>query len=111
MKRSGRNLDQHTARSLLDLRCYLERPAMELLAAHHMERDIDTLKQLRRRAALSVEGKTEISFAEVLCQYHRTLMKLSSNTITPLIMNALSTSALPFWFDYEALSGVESALR
>lgn len=111
MRRSGRNLDARTACSLLDLRCYLECPAMEELAAHHTKGDISVLKDLRRKAALAADGKSERSFAESLYLYHRTLMKLSGNTITPLVTNALITSALPFWSDYEELAGREAALR
>ena len=42
--------------------------------------------------------------------YHRTLMKLSGNTITPLITNALVSSVLPFWTEYEQLGGSDAAL-
>ena len=42
--------------------------------------------------------------------YHRTLMKLSGNTITPLITNALVSSVLPFWDEYEELDGTDAAL-
>lgn len=111
MKRSGRNLDSRTACSLLDLRCYLECPAMELLATHHTKQDIDTLKQLRNRAALAAEGRADTTFAEALYQYHRTLMKLSGNTITPLVTNAFVSTALPFWSDFEELLGIKGALE
>lgn len=111
MKRSGRNLDARTACSLLDLRCYLECPAMEILAARHTEQDMETLRGLCRRAALAAEGNADISFAEALYLYHRTLMKLSGNTITPLVTNALVSTALPFWSDYEQLSGPAAALE
>ena len=111
MNRNVQNMDKRTICSLLDLRCYLECPAMELLAANHTAEDIATLRDLCRRAALAVEGKTEESFAEALYYYHRTLMKLSGNTITPLILNALITAVLPFWSEYEQTNGVEAALQ
>ncbi|MGM9602132.1 MAG: FCD domain-containing protein, partial [Faecousia sp.] len=90
---------------------YVECPAMEILAYHHTDQDITTLKELCHRAALAAEGKTEISFAEALYQYHRTLMKLSGNTITPLVINALVSTSLPFWSDYEQLAGPDAALE
>ena len=111
MNRNVQNMDKRTICSLLDLRCYLECPAMELLAANHTAEDIATLRTLCERAALAVEGKTEESFAEALYYYHRTLMKLSGNTITPLILNALITAVLPFWSEYEQTNGVEAALQ
>lgn len=111
MNRNVQNMDKRTICSLLDLRCYLECPAMELLAANHTAEDIATLRTLCGRAVLAVEGKTEESFAEALYYYHRTLMKLSGNTITPLILNALITAVLPFWSEYEQTNGVEAALQ
>ena len=84
---------------------------MELLAANHTAEDITTLRTLCERAALAVEGKTEESFAEALYYYHRTLMNLSGNTITPLILNALITAVLPFWSEYEQMNGAEAALQ
>lgn len=111
MKRSVNHMDKRTICSLLDLRCYLECPALELLAEHHTEEDITVLRNLCKRAALAAKGKTEESFAEALYYYHRTVMKLSGNTITPLILNALISAVLPFWSDYEEMNGTESALE
>lgn len=110
MNRSVNHMDKRTICSLLDLRCYLECLALELLAEHHTAEDIATLRSLCKRAALAMEGKTEESFAEALYYYHRTVMKLSGNTITPLILNALITAVLPFWSDYEEMQGKDTAL-
>lgn len=110
MNRSVNHMDRRTICSLLDLRCYLECPAMELLAANHTAEDITMLRTLCSRAALAMEEKTEETFAEALYYYHRTLMKLSGNTITPLILNALIAAVLPFWSDYEEMSGRDTAL-
>lgn len=110
MKRNGRAMDPRTACSLLDLRCYLECPAMKILAAHHTEKDIEALNACRRQAELASEGKSSLSFSEALYHYHRTVMRLSGNTITPLVTNALVPSVLPFWSDYEELEGEKAAL-
>ena len=111
MDRNVQNMDRRTISSLLDLRCYLECPAMELLAKQHTGEDIATLRMLSSRAAMAKEGKTEESFAQALYYYHRTLMKLSGNTITPLILNALISAVLPFWSDYEQMNGMDAALQ
>ena len=37
-------------------------------------------------------------------------MKLSGNTITPLITNALVSLVLPFWAEYEELDATDAAL-
>lgn len=111
MNRNVQNMDRRTACSLLDLRCYLECPAMEQLASHHTDEDIRTLRTLRHRAELASKGQTEESLAQALYLYHRTLMKLSGNTITPLITNALVSAVLPFWSEYEQMNGVDTALQ
>lgn len=110
MDRNVNHMDKRTISSLLDLRCYLECPAIELLAANHTSEDITMLRNLCNRAALAIEGKTEETFAEAIYYYHRTLMKLSGNTITPLILNALISAVLPFWSDYEEMNGRDAAL-
>lgn len=111
MNRNVQNMDKRTACSLLDLRCYLECPAMEQLANHHTPEDIQTLRALRHRAELASKGQTEENLAQALYLYHRTLMKLSGNTITPLITNALVSSVLPFWSEYEQMNGIDAALQ
>ena len=83
---------------------------MELLAANHTTEDIEALRHLSSRAALATQGKTEDSFPMAMYLYHRTLMELSGNTITPLITNALVSSVLPFWAEYEKLDGTDAAL-
>ena len=46
---SGR-MDQKTAESLLDVRAYLECPALETLAEHHTEQDLQNLEKLQQNA-------------------------------------------------------------
>ena len=61
--------DRKTACSILELRDYLEAPAMEHLAAHHTEADLAALRALQQQAEeASVRGEEE--FAEALLRYH-----------------------------------------
>ena len=46
MKYNGGYLNPQTAKSLLDVRAFLECPALEALAAHHTQEDIAKLEQL-----------------------------------------------------------------
>ena len=46
MKYNGGYLNTSTAKSLLDVRAFLECPALEALAAHHTQEDIAKLEQL-----------------------------------------------------------------
>lgn len=113
MNRNIHHLDRHTACSLLDLRCYLECPALKILAEKHTEKDILRLKKCEEDAAslaLHAEHDNE-AFAEALYRYHHTVMHLSGNTITPLVLNALTPASLPFWMDYEQLQGPDAALE
>ena len=47
--------DRKTACSILELRDYLEAPAMEHLAAHHTEADLAALRALQQQAGKSIE--------------------------------------------------------
>ena len=70
--------DRKTACSILELRDYLEAPAMEHLAAHHTEADLAALRALQQQAEeASVRGEEE--FAEALLRYHRGITFLSGN--------------------------------
>lgn len=112
MNRNARHLDIRTAASLLDLRCYLECPALEALGDSHTEKDIAALEACEKNASdYAQDSGDNGQFAEALYQYHRTVMRLSGNTITPLILNALTPAVLPFWMDYEQLEGTAAALK
>lgn len=111
MNRNARHLDSRTAASLLDLRCYLECPAFEALGIRRTDKDLETLEACEKNAASHAQNSGSGNlFAEALYQYHRTVMRLSGNTITPLILNALTPAVLPFWMDYEQLEGTQAAL-
>lgn len=102
--------DRKTACSILELRDYLEAPAMEHLAAHHTEADLAALRALQQQAEeASVRGEEE--FAEALLRYHRGITFLSGNTITPLIFNAFRKVNLEFWRGYVRGAGTGAVSR
>lgn len=102
--------DRKTACSILELRDYLEAPAMEHLAAHHTEADLAALRALQQQAEeASVRGEAE--FAEALLRYHRGITFLSGNTITPLIFNAFRKVNLEFWRGYIRGAGTGRCLE
>jgi len=106
---SGR-LDQKTMRSLLDIRGFLECPALEALAAHHTAADIERLENLLKDA-FAVPTDDIPSLANALFRFHRTIIFLSGNTITPLILNAFMPASLTFWEDYIRITGAETCLK
>ena len=84
---------------LLDIRIYLECPAIEILARR---RDPDNIRKLELlledvQRAISSDVQT---FASTLFMYRKTLAALSGNCISPLIMNAFFTASISAWADY-----------
>ena len=102
--------DKKTASSILDLRYYLEAPALRQLAAHHSPGDLAALRALQQKAEeASLSGVGPL--AEALLRYHRGVTFLSGNTITPLIFNAFARINLEFWSDYVRLEGIARSLH
>ena len=102
--------DAKTAASILQLRYYLEGPAMEELAARHTAADMAALRALQQKAEeASLSGVGPL--AEALLRYHRGVTFLSGNTITPLIFNAFARVNLEFWSDYVRLEGIARSLH
>ena len=91
--------DKKMINSLLDCRLYLECPALEILAKNHTEDDIAQLKKLQEdlEEALTADIST---FATALFIYRRTIVVLSGNCISPLVMNAFYTASISAWTDY-----------
>ncbi len=113
MNRNARKLDKHTACSLLDFRCYLECPALEILGAQHTTDDIVILHQWESKAQKIANNPqaSDEDIANALYCYHRTILHLSGNTITPLVLNALTPAVVPFWTDYVQNYGIEKSLK
>lgn len=102
--------DKKTASSILDLRYYLEAPALRQLAARHTPGDLAALWALQQKAEeASLSGVGPL--AEALLRYHRGVTFLSGNTITPLIFNAFARVNLEFWSDYVRLEGIARSLH
>ena len=102
--------DKKTASSILDLRYYLEAPALRQLAARHTPGDLAALRALQQKAEeASLSGVGPL--AEALLRYHRGVTFLSGNTITPLIFNAFARVNLEFWSDYVHLEGIARSLH
>ena len=102
--------DAKTAASILQLRYYLEGPAMEELAARHTAADMAALRALQQQAEQAARQSVS-AFAEALFRYHRGVTFLSGNTITPLIFNAFATVNLAFWQEYVAAEGAARCLE
>lgn len=84
---------------LLNIRIYLECPAIGELARRRDPDDIRQLELLQEdvQKALSSDIQT---FATALFMYRKTLAALSGNCIAPLIMNAFFTASISAWTDY-----------
>lgn len=100
--------DKKMISSLLDMRIYLECPAIELLAANHTAEDLQKLTQLEETMLQAMDKDIKI-FAEILFLYRRTLVVLSGNCISPLVMNAFFDASISAWADYCEFIGREAA--
>ncbi|MGN0140689.1 MAG: FadR/GntR family transcriptional regulator [Roseburia sp.] len=110
MKYQGNNLDYKTAISLMDIRIYLECPAIEALAQNRKENDIKNLKASQEFVLQKMTASNE-EFAEAVYLYHRRVVFLSGNSITPLLMNSFFSAMLPFWIDYIESFGRENTFQ
>lgn len=84
---------------LLDVRLYLECPAIEELALRHNPDAIRQLELLQRDVQDAISSDIN-TFATTLFMYRKTLTALSGNCISPLIMNAFFTASISAWSDY-----------
>lgn len=99
--------DRKMINSLLDVRLYLEYPALEVLAEKHTEKDILLLEELQEDVKKAFTADIEV-FATALFVYRRTIVVLSGNCISPLIMNAFFTSSISAWTDFSEFIGKEN---
>ncbi len=96
--------------SLLNTRLYLERPAIEDLALHHNDAQIQRLEELQEEMRLALDADSA-AFATTLFNYRKTLTALSGNCISPLIMNAFFTGSISAWADYCEYTGRQETYR
>ena len=102
-------LDKKTALSLLDLRCYVENPALLKLAKEHTDDDLIALQKHIDDAKAVTDNPDALSME--LFYFHRTLCFLSGNTITPLLINGVIAPCLIFWRDWISLEGVDKSIK
>lgn len=88
----------------------MECPALEALAAHHTQEDIAKLEQLLAETYKAKEDGIH-ALSQAMFLFHRTIIFLSGNTITPLILNAFLVAGLSFWEDYILTVGEDASLE
>lgn len=84
---------------LLNVRLYLECPAIEVLARRRTPDDIRKLETLQQNVRQAMTSDIQ-TFAAALFMYRKTVAALSGNCIIPLIMNAFFTASIFAWTDY-----------
>ena len=84
---------------LLNVRVYLECPAIVELALRHDPDDVRQLELLQEDVKKAISSDIH-TFASTLFMYRKTLAALSGNCISPLIMNAFFTASISAWADY-----------
>lgn len=98
--------DKKMINSLLDVRLYLEIPALKILTDRHSAQDLPqleaALEEVKKALSLDLEA-----FATALFVYRRTIVSLSGNCISPLVMNAFFTASISAWTNYAEFIGCE----
>ena len=89
---------------LLDVRIWLECPAIERLARRRTPQDIEALERLQRQVEEALPASPE-TFATALFAYRKAVAALSGNCIAPMIMNAFFTGSITAWSDYCEFTG------
>ena len=84
--------------SLLDVRLYLECPALEIPCASRTDADLARLESLQEDMKKALDANIE-SFANTLFLYRRTIASLSGNCISPMVMNTFFTASIAAWTD------------
>lgn len=90
--------------SLLDTRLYLECPAIEELARLRSPAHIKKLESLQKEVQKAIPADIG-AFAAALFMYRKTVVSLTGNCISPLIMNAFFTASISAWTDYCEYTG------
>ena len=94
----GNTLDAKMLASLLDVRLYLECPALEIPCASRTDADLARLESLQEDMKKALDANIE-SFANTLFLYRRTIASLSGNCISPMVMNTFFTASIAAWTD------------
>lgn len=96
--------------SLLDTRLYLECPALRILCERQEPADLAKLSEILDavRKALDLDIT---DFASALFLYRRTIVTLTGNCISPLVMNAFFQSSITAWTDCCEYIGRERLLE
>lgn len=102
--------DKKMLMDLLDVRLYLECPALETLARRHNPDDIRRLEELQEEVRKAIPADSE-TFASALFSYRKTVAALSGNCISPLVMNAFFSGSITAWADYCESIGREDTYR
>ena len=96
--------------SRLDTRLYLEGPALRILCERQDPADLAKLSEILDavRKALDLDIT---DFASALFLYRRTIVTLTGNCISPLVMNAFFQSSITAWTDCCEYIGRERLLE
>lgn len=96
--------------SLLDTRLYLECPALRLLCERQNPEHVAKLSEIL--GTVRETRKQDIAdFASALFLYRRTIVTLTGNCISPLVMNAFFQSSITAWTDCCEYIGREQLLK
>lgn len=106
----GNQMDIQTGLSILDVRFFIEAPALLALANERTEDDILELEKTKAWVETQLEEDDD-AFAHAIYVFHRKIMLLTKNQITPLLMNAFLQPGMIFWKGYVEEIGRNMAIQ
>lgn len=110
---TGGNLDERNIRSLLEMRCAIERVALENVIARRDSATLQALEEISEAAAACAHATPPdiLALAEQYFLFHHRICVDSGNTIAPLIMNAFRVPSIHLWANSARRLGIEESLR
>jgi len=109
MRYQGTQLDIEMKRSLYGIWQQLGILSFKQLAENHTSADICILEDLQERTKKASPDNTDI-FLELIFSYPRTVARLSGNSLTPFVFNALFCPSQHLWQLYIQKMGKEHCL-
>lgn len=96
---NGGRLDRRNINSIMEVRMYIEVPAIKKVVWAQDEKQLERLKIIAEKA-IELSKAEFIDYKALAMQhylFHHAICLFSGNTVSPLIFNAFRDVTLPFW--------------
>ncbi len=108
---NGGKLDADLKKSIIDLRRYIEMPAIELAVKNLDGKECDTLDNILEEGRRAHANNNQSALAECLFRFTREICIQSGNVITPMLFNAFKPLSIPFWEESIRRNGIDYGMN